>query len=238
MITSGNKPPLLPHRSPNMTNDAQPDVTALAVQLLSAFVSNNSLEAEALPELIRSTRAALGQDAISPETNPAAEKFTPAVSIRKSIASPDHILSLIDGKPYKTLKRHLSGHGLTPAQYRERYKLPEDYPLVAAGYSQARRAIARKLGLGRKPTALVKAPKPQPTADAPSDMPARKPGRKPAVKKAAGSAKAPHGASRKNATQKPVLSIKFPATAAQSDVISATRQGQTAATAGPEVKKG
>lgn len=223
-----------------MTNDAQPDVTALAVQLLSAFVSNNSLEAAALPELIRSTRAALGQDVISPETNPAAEKFTPAVSIRKSIASPDHILSLIDGKPYKTLKRHLSGHGLTPAQYRERYKLPEDYPLVAAGYSQARRAIARKLGLGRKPTALVKAPTPQPTADAAatSDMPARKPGRKPAVKNAAGSAKAPRGASRKTATQKPVLSIKFPATAAQSDVTSATRQGQTAATAGPEVKKG
>ncbi|AMK26048.1 MucR family transcriptional regulator [Sphingobium sp. TKS] len=195
-----------------MTIDAQPDVTALAVQLLSAFVSNNSLEAGALPELIRTTRAALRQDLISPATIPTAEKFTPAVSIRKSIASPDHILSLIDGKPYKTLKRHLSGHGLTPAQYRERYKLPADYPLVAAGYSQARRAIARKLGLGRKPAALANAPVPSPTTGAApaSDIPARQPGRKPAVKKPAGSAKTLRSASRKNAVPKPVLSIRFP----------------------------
>lgn len=84
---------------------------------------------------------------------PPAESFAPAVSVRKSIASPDHILSLIDGRPYKTLKRHLAAHGLTPDQYRERYNLPASYPLVALSYSQTRRAVAEKAGLGKKPVA-------------------------------------------------------------------------------------
>lgn len=80
----------------------------------------------------------------------AAQSFTPAVSVRKSLASPEHILSLIEGEPYKTLKRHLASHGLTPEQYRERYKLPSTYPLVAQSYSDARRAVVRKVGLGKK----------------------------------------------------------------------------------------
>ena len=67
--------------------------------------------------------------------------ITPAISVRKSLASADFILSLIDGKPYKTLKRHLAQHGLTPEQYRERYKLPKSYPMVAPAYSEARRAV-------------------------------------------------------------------------------------------------
>jgi predicted transcriptional regulator len=79
------------------------------------------------------------------------------VSVRKSLASPDHIISMIDGKPYKTLRRHLAGHGLTPEQYRERYKLKADYPMVAAAYSESRRAMAKKIGLGRKPGEVVKA---------------------------------------------------------------------------------
>ena len=76
-----------------------------------------------------------------------------AVSVRKSLASKDHIISMIDGKPYKTLRRHLSGHGLTPEQYRERYSLKADYPMVSETYSQARRDMAKKIGLGRKPRA-------------------------------------------------------------------------------------
>ncbi|MDE8366310.1 MucR family transcriptional regulator, partial [Klebsiella pneumoniae] len=63
------------------------------------------------------------------------------------------ILSMIDGKQYKTLKRHLSTNGLTPAEYRDRYKLPRDYPMVAPGYSEQRREVAKRLGLGRKPEA-------------------------------------------------------------------------------------
>ncbi|WP_229733187.1 MucR family transcriptional regulator [Sphingomonas psychrolutea] len=77
-------------------------------------------------------------------------EYTPAVTARKSLASRDHIISMIDGKPYKTLRRHLSGHGLTPEQYRERYGLKTDYPMVAESYSEARRAMAHKIGLGQK----------------------------------------------------------------------------------------
>ena len=78
------------------------------------------------------------------------------VSARKSLRSRDHIISMIDGKPYKTLKRHLSGHGLTPEQYRERYKLPVSYPMVAESYSAARREMAKRIGLGRKVGTRIK----------------------------------------------------------------------------------
>jgi predicted transcriptional regulator len=73
------------------------------------------------------------------------------VTVRKSLSSPDHIISLIDGKPYKTLRRHLSRHGMTPEQYRERYGLKADYPMVAPAYAERRRDLAKKIGLGRKP---------------------------------------------------------------------------------------
>ncbi len=72
------------------------------------------------------------------------QEYTPAVGARKSLASKDHIISMIDGKPYKTLRRHLSGHGLTPEQYRERYNLKADYPMVAETYSAARREMAHE----------------------------------------------------------------------------------------------
>ena len=81
----------------------------------------------------------------------AGQTFEPATTVRKSLASKDHIISLIDGKPYKTLRRHLSTHGLTPAEYRSRYGLKADYPMVAPNYSDARRTMAQKTGLGRKP---------------------------------------------------------------------------------------
>ena len=77
-------------------------------------------------------------------------QYTPAVSARKSLASWDRIISMIDGKPYKTLRRHLSGHGLTPEQYGERYNLKADYPMVAENYSATRRKMAMKIGLGQK----------------------------------------------------------------------------------------
>lgn len=134
-----------------MADDTQPDITTLTVQLLSAFVSNNSLPAEGLPDLIKSTRTALTTAPEATDGAPARETYAPAVSVRKSLSSPDHIISLIDGKPYKTLKRHLTTHGLTADQYRERYNLPGSYPLVAPNYSEARRAVAAKLGLGRRP---------------------------------------------------------------------------------------
>jgi predicted transcriptional regulator len=85
-----------------------------------------------------------------PQAEPA-PKHEPAVTVRKSLSSPDHIISLIDGKPYKTLRRHLSRHGMTPEQYRERYNLKADYPMVAPAYAETRRDLAKKIGLGRKP---------------------------------------------------------------------------------------
>jgi predicted transcriptional regulator len=176
-----------------MSENNQPDITTLTVQLLSAFVSNNTVTSESLSELIRTTRVALTDDLAAKPAEAEAPTYTPAVSVRKSLSSPEHILSMIDGKPYKTLKRHLASHGLSPADYRERYGLPKTYPLVAPNYSEARRVVATKLGLGKKPVSAKKAPAaaaaPAPavkTAEAPK-APAAKPAttKAPAAKKAA-----------------------------------------------------
>lgn len=139
-----------------MPDEPQTSLTELTVDLLSAYVSNNTVGAKGLPELIATTHAALAAlETGSPapaEAEAAPEpEFPPAVSIRKSLGKREHILSMIDGKPYKTLKRHLSTRGLTPSQYRERYNLPADYPMVAPAYSEERREVAKRLGLGRKP---------------------------------------------------------------------------------------
>lgn len=84
------------------------------------------------------------------------QRYTPAVSVRKSLASPDKIISMIDGKPYSTLRRHLTANGLTPEEYRQRYGLKTDYPMVAPGYSASRSEHAKRLGLGRKPGQTLK----------------------------------------------------------------------------------
>ena len=130
----------------------------LATDLTVAWLTNpnNRVAADEVPaflEKMHATLARLSEPAAAEQ--PAAEQpqeteFTPAVTVRKSLASPDHILSLIDGKPYKSLKRHLSRHGFTPEQYRERYNLKADYPMTAPAYSEQRRALAHKIGLGAK----------------------------------------------------------------------------------------
>ena len=124
------------------------DYIGLAADIVSAFVSNNSVPVTELPALIGSVHAAL-QNVSNPIQVKAAEKPTPAVPVKKSV-TPDAIISLIDGKPYKSMKRHLSRHGLTPAQYRERYDLPRDYPMVAASYAAKRSELAKSLGLGQQ----------------------------------------------------------------------------------------
>lgn len=132
--------------------ETTPDLTALTVQLLSAYVANNKVENGELAGLIQSTRRALAADdaPVAQEAEPEPE-FTRATTIRKSLADPGRFVSMIDGKSYRTLTRHLKTHGLTPAEYRARYKLPADYPTIAPGYSEQRREVARRLGLGRKP---------------------------------------------------------------------------------------
>ncbi len=137
-----------------MADAADNDLTSLTVDLLAAYLSSHSnVRPEDLPSLIASTHAAL-QGLAKPGEDPAetslAEEHQPAVTARKSLANPDFIISMIDGKPYKTLKRHLGRHGLTPDQYRQRYNLPASYPMVAKGYSEQRRDVAKRLGLGRK----------------------------------------------------------------------------------------
>lgn len=137
----------------------------LATELTMAWLSNPNTRASAedVPVFLQSMHAAVtslsAPQPTADEAAPTAD-YTPAVTVRKSLASKDHIISLIDGKAYKTLKRHLSGHGLTPAQYRERYGLKSDYPIVAENYAEMRRDLAKKIGLGRKAgtkTAVAKA---------------------------------------------------------------------------------
>jgi predicted transcriptional regulator len=124
------------------------NVVGLTADLVAAFVSNNSISATDLPGLIASIHTAI--TALSaPAPEPEAEKPVPPVSIRKSV-TPDYIISLEDGRQYKSLKRHLSGRGLTPAEYRTKWGLPHDYPMVAANYAALRSELAKSMGLGRK----------------------------------------------------------------------------------------
>lgn len=126
------------------------DLIDHAGDIVSAYVANNSTPAAELPGLIRSVHAALtrlasGMTESAPEE--IHEKATPA-QIRKSV-TPSGIVSFLDGRTYKTLKRHLTGHGLDPHSYRQRYGLPMDYPMVASDYAAQRSALAKSIGLGR-----------------------------------------------------------------------------------------
>jgi predicted transcriptional regulator len=142
----------------------------LATELTIAWLGNPNTRSSAedvpafLGKMHDTVAALLGATTEAPPVE-AATEYTPAVSARKSLASKDHIISMIDGKSYKTLRRHLATHGMTPAEYRERYGLKPDYPMVAENYSESRRAMAKKIGLGRKPGARSTdaAPAPAPT---------------------------------------------------------------------------
>ncbi len=125
-------------------------LTELAAEIVSAYVSNNPVAAGQLPELITSTFqcvSSLAESASMPEPEPQ----EPAVSIKKSIRE-DHLVCLEDGKKFKSLKRHLmSHHGLTPDEYRAKWDLKSDYPMVAPAYAKRRSTLAKEIGLGRKP---------------------------------------------------------------------------------------
>jgi predicted transcriptional regulator len=138
----------------------------LATELTIAWLgnANTRVRADEVPAFLVSVYETVAQlagsspPAAEAMTSQAAElSLTPAVSARKSLASPDHIISLIDGKPYRSLKRHLAANGLTPAEYRQRYGLRPDYPMVAPSYAEARRALALTRGLGRKALATAEA---------------------------------------------------------------------------------
>ena len=130
-------------------NDMNETLITLTSDIVAAHVSNNSVALDDLPTLISNVYgalAALGQPVAKVEVRP-----EPAVSIRASI-KPDYVICLEDGKKLKMLKRHLMTHyNLTPDQYRQRWNLPADYPMVAPNYAEKRRALAKEIGLGRKP---------------------------------------------------------------------------------------
>lgn len=217
----------------------QNDVAALTVQLLSAYLANNSVASEDLAGLIRSTRAALVEDAAPVPGEPAAPVYAPAVSARKSLASPDHIISLIDGKPYRTLKRHLSANGLTPGQYRERFGLPASYPMVAPSFAAQRREIAGRIGLGRKRSAdaaqVAEVDEASDMVNTPAnaEAPAKAPRGRPAGKRAATKASAGAGTGAKAPGRKSKGSAKAAASATVTDVDPAEGVAESAAV--PEV---
>lgn len=133
-----------------MTNTKDLDTIERAAEITAAYVSHNALSATDLPTLLRSVHGALlGLNANSAPQEPA-ELRGPAVSIKKSV-TPDYLICLENGKKFKSLKRHLmTDFGMTPDQYRAKWNLPSDYPMVAPAYSAQRSDLAKSIGLGRK----------------------------------------------------------------------------------------
>ena len=131
----------------------KPELLEMTADIVSAYVGNNSVSAEALPVLIANIHAALSGVSNGPvEAEP--EPKEPAVPIRKSIA-PDFLICLEDGRKFKSLKRHLrTKYDMSPEEYRTKWGLPKDYPMVAPNYAKARSELAKQMGLGqggRKP---------------------------------------------------------------------------------------
>ncbi|MBP1181931.1 MucR family transcriptional regulator [Methylobacterium sp. PvR107] len=120
-----------------------------AVRLVAAYLSNNAIPRTSLPPLLESVHAALFALADSTDTVRPERREAEPSQVRQSIQR-DGLISFIDGRSYKTLKRHLTAHGLTPERYRAQYGLPADYPMVAPGYAEQRSQIAKAIQLGRK----------------------------------------------------------------------------------------
>ena len=133
-------------------NDAADDTTdyiGLTAEIVSAYVSNNTVASADIPALINQVHSALLRVS-SGETQPSTESLKPAVPVKRSI-NPDFIVCLEDGKKFKSLKRHLrTQYGMTPEQYREKWQLPPDYPMVAPNYAAARSHLAKQMGLGQQ----------------------------------------------------------------------------------------
>jgi predicted transcriptional regulator len=120
----------------------------LVGEMFIAYVSNNSVEPSQIADVVRAISRALSKD----DQEELAARQDPAVPIDESI-TPNYLTCLEDGKQFKSLKRHLGMHGMTPDEYRTRWGLADDYPMVAPRYSKARSRLAKKIGLGRKPSA-------------------------------------------------------------------------------------
>ncbi|ESR22761.1 MucR family transcriptional regulator [Lutibaculum baratangense] len=125
------------------------ELIELAAEIVSAYVSNNPVQSTDLPNLIHEVHQALLKVGTNEVEQPK-EELKPAVPVRKSV-TPEYIVCLEDGKKFKSLKRHLRTHyDLSPEEYREKWGLPGDYPMVAPNYAAARSALAKKMGLGQR----------------------------------------------------------------------------------------
>lgn len=130
-------------------NGEDRELVELTAKIVSAYVSNNSIVATDLPQLINDTHAALIRATGRP-IEPERDEQRPKVSVKKSVM-PDYIICLEDGKKFKSLKRHLRTHyNMTPEEYREKWNLPHDYPMVAPNYARQRSDLAKKMGLGTR----------------------------------------------------------------------------------------
>ncbi len=132
-----------------MDETPKSDLMEYTVEIVSSFVSNNSLPAEDLPRLIAATHLALSR-VNGPIEVVERGDAKPAISVKRSVTA-DYIVCLEDGKKFKSLKRHLrTYYNLSPEQYREKWGLPHDYPMVAPNYAAARSDLAKKIGLGTR----------------------------------------------------------------------------------------
>ena len=130
--------------------DAKPDLIELAARIVAAYVGNNAVATAELPKLIADVHRALAQTVNGATAAEEPADSRPAVNIKKSITQ-DYLICFEDGKKFKSLKRHLRTHfNLTPEQYREKWGLPPDYPMVAPNYASARSKLARNMGLGQR----------------------------------------------------------------------------------------
>ena len=128
---------------------SRPDYVALTAEIVSAYVSNNTVSAADIPALIAQVHGALSRVS-NGAADAAAETPKPAISLKRSV-TPEYIVCLEDGKKFKSLKRHLrTQYNMTPEQYREKWSLPPDYPMVAPNYAAARSELAKQMGLGQQ----------------------------------------------------------------------------------------
>ena len=132
-----------------MVSADRDELVQLTADIVSAYVTNNTIESGQLSKLIEEVHAALVRAPVA-ASEPEQKPLVPAVPIKKSVTA-DYIVSLEDGRKFKSLKRHLQGtYGMTPEEYRAKWGLPRDYPMVAPNYAKARSDLAKRMGLGRK----------------------------------------------------------------------------------------
>ena len=162
-----------------MTSDNNMVLPEAVTSIVAAYVANNTIPKENLASLISDVYRSLAQ--VGQKTAPV-EELKPAVPIKRSV-QPDHIVCLEDGKTFKSLKRHLMSHyNMTPEEYREKWGLPHDYPMVAPNYAQTRSELAKRIGLGRRKAPVKTAPQPKAAARPNKKAPVAKKG---AAKRAA-----------------------------------------------------